>query len=349
MPCVAPRVEEAEEARAAVRLDPDRREPGDRARSCRRRRGSRRARPRRRASRRASASARSSCRGRARTGSAPRRASPASRSAARARRVSAAALPGEIHSGPDEQRQLRELGGLERGRPEVEPALGAVDLRRDDEHGGAEAERGQDERRRELRSRRWSKRDATSISATPAPHRSPCRFRNVIGSPFPIAAAPTWRCRPSPARRRRGPASRARARAARAGLASPTFTLEVLYQPPELLSAVLEIPELVVARARRREQHDLARLAASPPPRPPAPASSRGGTARSRSRDRPRALRRPRRSGTPSTTFARATSCANSSKRSPLSEPPRIRWSGASKAVSARRAAAVFVAFESLT
>ena len=40
--------------------------------------------------------------------------------------------------------------GWNESRPEIEPALGAVDLRRDDEDGGAEAERGQDERRREL-------------------------------------------------------------------------------------------------------------------------------------------------------------------------------------------------------
>ena len=59
-------------------------------------------------------------------------------------------VPREIRSDRHEQRQLRELRRLERGRPEIEPALGTVDLRRDDEHRQAEAERRQDERRREL-------------------------------------------------------------------------------------------------------------------------------------------------------------------------------------------------------
>ena len=36
-----------------------------------------------------------------------------------------------------------------------------------------------------------------------------------------------------------------------------TSRLEVLYQPPELLSTLLEVAELVVARAGRREEDDL--------------------------------------------------------------------------------------------
>ena len=59
------------------------------------------------------------------------------------------ALPRDVGGGGEEERELRELGGLERCRAEVEPAAGAVHLGRDDEERRTEHDRAEDERRRE--------------------------------------------------------------------------------------------------------------------------------------------------------------------------------------------------------
>src|SRR4029077_5403382 len=55
----------------------------------------------------------------------------------------------EIRSAPDDERELRELGGLERGRPEADPAPCTVHARTDREPGEAEQERPPQQRRRE--------------------------------------------------------------------------------------------------------------------------------------------------------------------------------------------------------
>ena len=68
----------------------------------------------------------------------------------RARRASAGPPGARVGGGPDGERELRELGRLERERAEREPAPRAVDLRRDDEHHDAEAERRDEERRGEV-------------------------------------------------------------------------------------------------------------------------------------------------------------------------------------------------------
>ena len=116
----------------------------------------------------------------------------------------------------------------------------------------------------------------------------------------------------------------------------------------EVLTSALEVLVLVVARAGRAEQDDVARAGES------------GGVGDG-------ALERARRRRTRASPSAAASSAAASptrwiertfapiasasgAKLSPLGEPPRIRCTGSSAyAASARRAAATFVAFESLT
>ena len=123
-----------------------------------------------------------------------------------------------------------------------------------------------------------------------------------------------------------------------------------LHELAEPRSPLLEALELVVARAGRREEHDLAALgirvrlarprargrrsAGSGPLRAPAPRRSRPPTRRS-----------GRRSETPASR-ARAASPPNGV---PLRLPPRITRRPGGYAPSARSAASGFVAFESLT
>ncbi len=57
--------------------------------------------------------------------------------------------PREQGARPDQNRDLGELGGLHADRADEEPALRAVDRRRDDEHGNAEEEGPQKEHRRD--------------------------------------------------------------------------------------------------------------------------------------------------------------------------------------------------------
>ena len=56
----------------------------------------------------------------------------------------------EIHGREQAERELRELGRLEAGRPEDEPAARAVDRRPEDEDGRAQPERDEQERRSEI-------------------------------------------------------------------------------------------------------------------------------------------------------------------------------------------------------
>ena len=114
----------------------------------------------------------------------------------------------------------------------------------------------------------------------------------------------------------------------------------------EVLAALLEVRVLVVARAGRAEQDDVARARLRRRVRDRARRACRR---RARPGSRRRARPRPRRRGAPSARSARSRA-ASGAKLSPLSEPPRIRCTGSSSyAASARRAAATFVAFESLT
>ena len=105
------------------------------------------------------------------------------------------------------------------------------------------------------------------------------------------------------------------------------------HEPLELLSAVLEIAELVEARRGRREQHDVARNGVS--------RGLRHGllerTAALRGDADARELR------------GQAAASASGARLSPFPRPPAMRTIGASIASRARSAAPTFVAFESLT
>ena len=52
----------------------------------------------------------------------------------------------EVGSGPDDDRELGELGRLEDERPESDPATGAVDGGAEDEHAGEQSQRRDHER-----------------------------------------------------------------------------------------------------------------------------------------------------------------------------------------------------------
>ena len=118
--------------------------------------------------------------------------------------------------------------------------------------------------------------------------------------------------------------------------ASSSPLSQVRHQPPEVLAALLEVLVLVVARAGR------ARAARRRPARSSAAACVDGALERLVARTRaarrvrapPRARPPPRRPGRPTRTFA-GSSRASGAKSSPLSEPPRIRCTGASYAASA--------------
>ena len=97
--------------------------------------------------------------------------------------------PREHRAGPEQHRELRDLGRLDADRAEDEPAVGAVDRRRDREHGDAGDERDDEEERARAAAGRGS-RHACSAAAGRAPRRrrAPCLTRKRIGSPSPSAA-----------------------------------------------------------------------------------------------------------------------------------------------------------------
>ena len=258
-----PRVEEAEQPRAPVRLDPDRGEPAerrDRGRGAERPAGhagddEHAADHQQQRDRRAEVGLDHDQRGeeaRDHADGLPELAERPRRSLAR-----------EVRGGPDEERQLRELRRLERERAGGEPAPRAVDLRRDDEHRDAEAERGQQERRGEVAQppvvepRRGDEQgDADQrVDALPLQERDR------------VALAERGRGRGGAedhheAERDQGEGDEDEQALLELADEEPSL-FEVLYQPPEFLSAVLVVAELVVARAGRREQDDVPRLRAA--------------------------------------------------------------------------------------
>ncbi len=143
------------------------------------------------------------------------------------------------------------------------------------------------------------------------------------------------------ARRCRPPASGS----PRAGRRPPSA---VHHQRAEVLSPRLEVGELVKARARRREQHGLARSGGRrAPPRRRARGHRRDAAARRRPPAPPPARPLPRRSGRPRGS-ARPPAGARGEKSCSLPRPPAIRCTPPASARSATSVLATFVALESL-
>ena len=146
---VVPRMQEGEEARAAVRLEPDR-SRAERARQADR--GSEHADGRAGDEQHRGQHQHQRDRG-AEVGlddqqhavDAGERADRAAQLLQRARRRT----PRQVRGGPDRERELRELGRLENGGSERNPAPRTVDRGPDREHGEQEHDRDQDQSRRE--------------------------------------------------------------------------------------------------------------------------------------------------------------------------------------------------------
>ena len=189
---VGPRVEEAEHARAAVRLDPDRDQPARRPRARRRPRASRAGVP-------ATTSIPAEHQQQRDRGAEVgldqdqqrRTPRPACRSASRARPAFAARRCGRGRPRPrSASASLASSDGWNVAGPAVSQRRAPLISGADDEHHDAEDERRQHQRRREQRAAaggRNARRPATAPRRRA--RRSPCRFRNVIGSPCPSAAA----------------------------------------------------------------------------------------------------------------------------------------------------------------
>ena len=188
---VAPRVEEAEDARAAVRLDPDRERARAASARAMRAASSRTGTPATRSIASIISRARSSSRGRARARISPQK--------------SAVTQAERLHELAERPRRAppREVARRRRGRARASRARTAGsspgptrNQRRapliagaSDEHRGAEPERGEEQRRREVaqpvvvEARRRRASATTPMSAYIA-----WRLRKLIGSPFPSAA-----------------------------------------------------------------------------------------------------------------------------------------------------------------
>ena len=168
---VVPRVQEREEPRAPVRLEPDR---GRAERAGDHERGAQRA--RRRAGDEQHAGEHHEQRDRrAHVGLEDQQTAEERRERAD-RPPELAQVAGrlpvrEVRRRPDRERELRELRRLEDGRPERDPAARAVDRRPDHEHGGEQPERDEHERR----------------APAPGAAGSPSAARATI-SPIPSAA-----------------------------------------------------------------------------------------------------------------------------------------------------------------
>ena len=161
---------------------------------------------------------------------------------------------GEVRRGPHGERELRELGRLEDGRADRDPAARAVDRRPDDEHGGEQDERDQDERLREqaqapvvpVRARRPAARSR-------ARRRGPAARGSSSGSGRRPRPRRTWPSRPSRARTRRARGSRGRApsiRARRASFGSDSDVSREILGAAAVADSRLEFS---TGRARRRQ------------------------------------------------------------------------------------------------
>ena len=165
--------------------------------------------------------------------------------------------PGEVRRGEEAERELRELGRLEARRADDEPAARAVDRRAEDEHGGAQHERGEDERRRDV---------AEAVVVEPRrEHHEDDADERVHRLALEVAHRVAV---PERGGRRRGAVDHDEAERDETErqerdqplvrVAVPGSSPQRLHELAERVASRLEVAELVEARARRREQDDVA-------------------------------------------------------------------------------------------
>ena len=175
------------------------------------------------------------------------------------------------HGAPDDDREPRQLGRLEADRPELDPAPGAVDRRRDrvgegqhrdeEQHDGDQqqrpgqrapagsspgARRAAGARRRSARPISW--RSANSDPDALAPQRDQARRAIRGGDPEHEQES------------RSPPPSRRVSHRSSPGMPHRPARSHRLHRGPEALAPLLVVLEHVVAGAGRRQQHRVARL-----------------------------------------------------------------------------------------